>query len=67
MIYKALLTLFQKYNILVADAYQFKHFVAAFIGGLLIFGKENKINEQVRHGIWQFFLVETLLELFMYG
>lgn len=46
-IYKILLTLFQKYNILVADACQLKHFVAAFIGGFLIFGRENKINEQI--------------------
>ena len=43
--YKALTTLMMEIE---GKASQYHSFIAAFIGGYIVFGKYNKVNEQVR-------------------
>ncbi|CAD5120737.1 DgyrCDS9296 [Dimorphilus gyrociliatus] len=43
-IYKSISSVLEK---LQGDRYQFHSFVAAFIGGYIVFGRYNKINEQI--------------------
>ena len=54
--YKALTTLMKE---LESKPKEYHSFVAAFIGGWLVFGKNNKINEQV---IWLPFKILILIK-----
>lgn len=52
-IYKSVTSLLDKVQ---GNKYQFHSFVAAFIGGYIVFGKYNKINEQVNIVLYKYLI-----------